>query len=198
MTSLKSTLACGVALFVCGAAAHAAPLSFSTPHISNNAGPVSTTIGGQTFVNQGLQGVARIPAGTKDFMGDTFGAFSSLAVLPGTWHRNADGSYGGTLYALPDRGPNQIGTVNFSDYPGRVNIFSMNLTPYTSSTSLPVSTDSQHQLQLTQTGGFLFRDFIPARPAPTPMSPRTASTCPVPRPARPPARSASTPKACAS
>jgi uncharacterized protein YhjY with autotransporter beta-barrel domain len=159
MTSLKSTLACGVALFVCGAAAHAAPLSFSTPHISNNAGPVSTTIGGQTFVNQGLQGVARIPAGTKDFMGDTFGAFSSLAVLPGTWHRNADGSYGGTLYALPDRGPNQIGTVNFSDYPGRVNIFSMNLTPYTSSTNLPVSTDSQHQLQLTQTGGFLFRDF---------------------------------------
>jgi hypothetical protein len=107
-------------------------------------------------VNQGLEGVARIPAGTKDFNNDTFGAFSSLDMLPGSWHRNADGTYGGTLYALPDRGPNQIGSVGFSNYPGRVNIFSAAFTPYTGSAAISASANV---LNLTQTGGFFLRDF---------------------------------------
>jgi uncharacterized protein YhjY with autotransporter beta-barrel domain len=155
---LKSAFACGVAFFT-ASAANAAPLSFTTPHIATNAGPSSVTFGGQTFTNQGLVGVVRIPAGTKDFNGDTFGAFSSLDILPGTWHRNADGTYGGTLYALPDRGPNQIGSVGFSDYASRVNVFSMNLSPYTGAANLPASVESDHQLALTQTGGFFVKDF---------------------------------------
>lgn len=158
-TRLKAAFACGVAFFITCGAANAAPLAITSPHIATNAGPSSVTFGGNTFTNQGLVGVARIPAGTKDFNGDTFGAFSSLDILPGSWHKNADGTYGGTLYALPDRGPNQIGTVGFSDYPGRVNIFAMNFAPYTGTANLPAGVDSDHQLQLTQTGGFLFKDF---------------------------------------
>lgn len=139
--------------------AGAAPLSFTTPHIATNAGPSSVTFEGQTFVNQGLVGFARLPATTtKDFNGDTFGAFSSLDVLPGSWRKTATG-YSGTLYSLPDRGPNGIGSVGFSDYPGRVSIFDMNFTPYTGTANLPATPDSNHQLQLTQTGGFFFKDF---------------------------------------
>ncbi|MES3008407.1 MAG: esterase-like activity of phytase family protein [Pseudomonadota bacterium] len=136
----------------------AAPTTYTTPNVVTTAGATSTTFNGQTFVNQGLQGVARLPASTLDFNGDTFGAFSGLDVLPGTWRKNATG-YSGTLFALPDRGPNGVGNVTFSDYPGRVSSFTMNFTPYTSTTNLPVSADSQQQLGLVQTGGFFFKDF---------------------------------------
>ena len=137
-------------------AAVAAPTQILTPNVITTAGSTSTTLGGATFINQGMVGVARIPAGTKDFNGDTLGAFSSLDVLPGSWHRNADGSYGGVLYGLPDRGPNQIGSVGFSDYPGRANIYTMAFTPYTGTTSLAANANV---LNLTQSGGFLFKDF---------------------------------------
>jgi hypothetical protein len=157
ITGLKRLLVAGAAApALLAAGALAAPISITTPHIDTTAGSTSVTFGGQTFVNQGLQGVARIPAGTKDFNGDTLGAFSSLDVLPGSWHLNADGSYGGTLYGLPDRGPNQIGSVTFSDYPGRANIYSMAFTPYTGSAAI---SSSANVLNLTQTGGFLFKDF---------------------------------------
>ena len=79
---------------------------------------------------------------------------------PARWRKNADGTYSGTLYSLPDRGPNGIGSVTFSDYAGRVSIFDMNFTPYTSShQSAGQRQASQHQLKLTQTGGFFFKDF---------------------------------------
>src|SRR5882757_574402 len=147
ISRLKSVLIGGAAL-VLGTDAVAAPLAFTRPNIATNAGPSSVTFGGQTFVNQGLQGVARLPAtSTVDFNGDTFGAFSSLDVLPGTWRKTATG-YTGTLYSLPDRGPNGIGSVTFSDFAGRTSSFSMDFTPYTGSANLPVSASSQHQLQL--------------------------------------------------
>lgn len=162
---MRFMLSCRLTMLLCAAgalsatAAHAAPLSYLRPHISTAAGSESVTVGGQTFVNKGLQGVARLSAlTTKDFNGDTFGAFSSLDVLPGSWHKTATG-YGGTLYSLPDRGPNGIGSVSFSDFAGRTSIFDMAFTPYTDSANLPVSAASQHQLQLTQTGGFFFKDF---------------------------------------
>jgi uncharacterized protein YhjY with autotransporter beta-barrel domain len=162
ISRLKSVLIGGATLVlgpVLGTDAMAAPLVFTRPNIATNAGPSSVTFGGQTFVNQGLQGVARLPAtSTVDFNGDTFGAFSSLDVLPGTWRKTATG-YAGTLYSLPDRGPNGIGSVTFSDFAGRTSSFSMDFTPYTGSANLPVSANSQHQLQLIQTGGFFFKDF---------------------------------------
>ena len=158
--SLKSGLVGSVALgALLAGTALAAPTTISAPNIVTTAGSGSVTLGGQTFVNQGLQGVARLPADTTtDFNGDTFGAFSSLDILPGSWRKTATG-YAGILYSLPDRGPNGVGQINFSDYAGRVSIFSMGFSPYTSATSLPVSEASQHQLQLTMTGGFFFRDF---------------------------------------
>lgn len=157
---LKFALACGAALgAILTTSAVAAPLVFTRPNIATTAGATSVTFGGQTFVNQGLQGVARLPATTTvDFNGDTFGAFSSLDVLPGTWRKTPTG-YTGTLYSLPDRGPNQIGTVSFSDYAGRTSSFAMNFTPYTDAANLPVSAASQQQLKLTQTGGIFFTDF---------------------------------------
>jgi len=159
-SGLRFRLICGAALSAfLATGAFAAPLVFTRPNIATNAGPSSVTFSGQTFVNQGLQGVARLPAtSTVDFNGDTFGAFSSLDVLPGTWRKTATG-YAGTLYSLPDRGPNGIGSVTFSDFAGRTSSLDMNFTPYTDSANLPVSANSQHQLQLTQTGGFFFRDF---------------------------------------
>ena len=150
-----SSIALGVML---ANQALAAPTVYTTPNVTTAAGATSTTFNGQTFVNQGLQGVARLPASTLDFNGDTFGAFSGLDVLPGAWRKTATG-YTGTMFGLPDRGPNGVGNVTFSDYPGRVNSFAMNFTPYTSSANLPVSADSQQQLGLVQTGGFLFKDF---------------------------------------
>jgi hypothetical protein len=102
--------------------------------------------------------MGRVPAGTRDFNGDSFGAFSGMDIDLSTWRRTATG-YSGTLFALPDRGPNGIGQVTFSDYAARLNTFAMAFTPYTGTANLPAATTSQNQLLLTQTGGLLFRDF---------------------------------------
>ena len=154
---LKLILATGTALgALSAAAALAAPTQYLTPNVIAVAGATSTTMGGVTFTNQGMVGTSRIPAGTKDFNGDTFGAFSSLDIKPGSWHRNADGSYGGVLYSLPDRGPNGIGSVGFSDYAGRSSIFNMAFTPYTGSAAISANANS---LALTANGGIFFKDF---------------------------------------
>ena len=80
----KSFIVSGLAFGVMLASqAVAAPLAFTTPNVSTAAGATSVTLNGKTFVNQGLQGVARLSAtATVDFNGDTFGAFSGLDVLP--------------------------------------------------------------------------------------------------------------------
>ncbi len=160
--SYRTILATSVALCALSAApAIAAPVSITTPHIDTTAGATSVTFGGQTFVNQGLQGMGRITAGTKDFNGDTFGAFSGMDIKLSTWTRNANGSYSGSLFALPDRGPNGVGGVSTSgsNYPARYSSFSITFTPYTDAAALPVTTSSQNQVQFTQTGGLLFKDF---------------------------------------
>ena len=157
---LKSTAIASITFGVLLASqAIAAPAVYTTPNVITTAEATSVNLNGQTFVNRGLQGVARLPATTTlDFNGDTFGAFSGLDTVPGSWRKTASG-YTGTLFSLPDRGPNGVGSVTFSDYPGRVSSFTMTFAPYTSTVNLPVSADSQHQLGLVQTGGFLFKDF---------------------------------------
>jgi len=155
---LKTILCTGSALgAILATGALAAPTTYRTANTITTTGPVSTTLGGQTFVNHGLQGVNRLPATTtKDFHGDTFGAYSGLDVAPGSWRRNADGSYGGVLFALPDRGPNGVGNVTFSDYASRVNSFDMAFTPYTGSAAIAANANV---LRLTQKGGFFLKDF---------------------------------------
>lgn len=138
--------------------AAAAPVEYRTPNVINVAGATQVTLSGVTFVNSGLQGMARLPSSTLDFNGDTFGAFSSMDLNLSTWRKTATG-YTGNLFALPDRGPNGIGQVTFSDYAGRYSSFSFTFTPYTGTANLPVATTSQNQMVLTQTGGLLFRDF---------------------------------------
>ncbi|HEY4124388.1 MAG TPA: hypothetical protein VGM36_07215, partial [Rhizomicrobium sp.] len=59
---LRSALICGAALSgLLSSGANADPLTYTTPHLATDAGAVSVTFGGQTFVNKGLQGVARLP-----------------------------------------------------------------------------------------------------------------------------------------
>lgn len=101
------------------AALHPRPL-----HGQSGAAPV--VLNGQYFVNQGLVGVGRLPAATKDKFGETLGSFSAFTFQPGTWKRNDNGSYSGTLFAQPDRGYNGAGTTNWV---ARFNKFSITFTP---------------------------------------------------------------------
>jgi hypothetical protein len=110
----------------------------------------SVVFQGQTFVNKGLVGVARVASDAKDHFGDTLGGFGSgMAMDLRSWHKNRDGSYDGTLYMIPDRGWNTQGTVNFH---GRLHRFDITLNPlYTGTTS------NQNQLKMLYKGSVLFR-----------------------------------------
>ncbi|WP_181008366.1 esterase-like activity of phytase family protein [Sphingomonas montanisoli] len=126
-----------------------------TPNISTAAGAVSATLNGNTFVNQGLLGAGRISATTLDFRGETFGSFSGMAIDLKTWRRNADGSYSGGIYTLPDRGPFD-GAI---DYRNRVHTSNVTFRPLApGSAALPQSTASQSQVTITPTGGFTLKD----------------------------------------
>ena len=92
---------------------------YSAPHEATGAAPRTLQLGGRTYVDKGLVAAGRLSAGTVDFLGDTLGSFSSLAVQPGTWKRTANG-YEGVLWTLPDRGRNDPGAGLFYDYAGRV------------------------------------------------------------------------------
>ncbi|MBY5444245.1 esterase-like activity of phytase family protein [Rhizobium leguminosarum] len=85
----------------------------------------SATVGGLIFVNKGLVGIGRIAANQRDKFGETFGSGSGMAVDPAAWSRDGAG-YKGTLYLLPDRGYNAVGT---ADYRPRLNTISIGLTP---------------------------------------------------------------------
>src|SRR5689334_489604 len=87
----------------------------------------SVTIDGAAFVNKGLVGVGRVPADAKDKLGDTLGGIGSGMVADvSSWKRDGD-KYSGVFYMLPDRGWNTEGSV---DYPGRLQKFSVELSPY--------------------------------------------------------------------
>ncbi|HCR32227.1 MAG TPA: hypothetical protein DIV57_02500 [Stenotrophomonas sp.] len=92
---------------------------YAAPHEASGAPPRTLQLGGRTYVDKGLVAAGRLPAGTVDFLGDTLGSFSSLAVQPGTWKRTASG-YEGVLWTLPDRGRNDPEAGLFYDYAGRV------------------------------------------------------------------------------
>ena len=87
--------------------------------------PVTVTVGGTAYTAQGLVGVGRIPAATRDKFGETFGSVSGLYADPSAWSRSGD-TYAGRLIALPDRGYNVAGT---TDYAPRLNIIDISFTP---------------------------------------------------------------------
>lgn len=99
---------------------------YAAPHEASGAPPRTLQLGGRTYVDHGLVAAGRLPAGTVDFLGDTLGSFSSLAVQPGTWRRTAKG-YEGVLWTLPDRGRNDPEAGLFYDYAGRVERMQMRI-----------------------------------------------------------------------
>jgi hypothetical protein len=110
----------------------------------------SVTFQGQTFVNKGLVGVARVPSNGVDKFGDTVSLGSGMAVLPGSWHKRGDGSYIGRFLMLPDRGWNTQGTV---DYAGRLHRYEAILHPYYGN-----GPTTQDQLTLTYKTSNLFHE----------------------------------------
>jgi len=129
--------------------------AFNAPNLISTPGATSVSLGGSTFVNQGLVGTARLPADLHDFNGETLGSFSGMAIDLKTWRRAADGTYSAKLFTLPDRGPNNIGGFTTTNYAARLNQFTLSLNPYTGTAAVPATTQ---QMQLTPSGGFLLRD----------------------------------------
>ena len=110
----------------------------------------SVSFQGQTFVNKGLVGVARVPSNAVDKFGDTVSLGSGMALLPGSWRKRGDGSYTGRLLMLPDRGWNTQGTV---DYAGRLHRYEVTLKPFTGA-----GPTAQDQLTMTYKTSNLFRE----------------------------------------
>jgi hypothetical protein len=131
----------------------AGPITYTTPNIDTT--PVGATksvsFSGATYLNKGLVGVGNFSASSIDGLGDTLGSFSSFKVDTTTWRKNADGSYAGMLYTLPDRGYNVAGLI---DYAARIQKFELAFTPdYTTNTV------GQTQLTLTFKGTTKITDF---------------------------------------
>ena len=155
---MKLVSAASLSLLVVLPALAEAPV-FTTPHLDSHAGDVSIALDGATFVNHGLVGVGRLSADARDFAGETIGSFSSMAVDRGSWKRLPDGSYTGRITTLPDRGPNDVGTVvGTMNYRNRINRFTIRFKPYAGATDLPQTTASQNQLSLAPAGGTFLTD----------------------------------------
>ncbi|QTL04255.1 esterase-like activity of phytase family protein [Aquabacter sp. L1I39] len=116
-----------------------------TPLVAKGAGDAPVTTEGQAFQNLGLVGVARVPADVLDFMGDTLGSMSGMAIAPGTWRKEGD-TYRATLYSLPDRGRNSPDEGEYVDYANRLMSFDLAFVPGQAFT-------------LTPTGGIALKDF---------------------------------------
>ncbi|RVD18504.1 MAG: hypothetical protein EOS73_17785 [Mesorhizobium sp.] len=112
MKHLYRTASLGVAL---------ALFTALTPALADS----TATVGGTSFVNKGLVGVGRIPAAQRDKFGETFGSGSGMSIDTSGWTHEAAG-YKGSLWLLPDRGYNVVGT---TDYRPRLNTVAIEFTP---------------------------------------------------------------------
>lgn len=154
--TIRLTAACAVAALMAGGQARAESPVFGTTHATDVDAPVSLTMNGAVFTNQGLIGTGRLSAKAIDFLGTSLGSFSGMTIDRSTWRRDGAG-YAGTLYSLPDRGYNS-GTL-FSDYQGRLVQYDLSFTPY-AGPDLPAATGSQSQIVFTPTGrGIALTDF---------------------------------------
>ncbi|KAJ7225069.1 esterase-like activity of phytase-domain-containing protein [Mycena haematopus] len=102
---------------------------------------VSVSLGGVTYVNQGLVAFGRIPSNFTESTGDTLGGIgSAIAIKPDTWRGLNNGSFTGTLVVQPDRGYNVISTI---DYEARRHEIDFVLTPYYGTANLTFVTAQQ-------------------------------------------------------
>lgn len=122
-------------------------LEIRVPDLASTPLPRRVAVGDATYVDHGLVAAGSLPAGTVDFLGDTLGSFSSLAIQPGSWKRDGD-TYTGVLWTLPDRGRNDPEHQLFFDYRGRLHRFRLTL-----------RLGAKPQLTLLPDGGKELRDF---------------------------------------
>ncbi|KAK5123335.1 hypothetical protein LTR85_002766 [Meristemomyces frigidus] len=120
---------------------------------SSNASEVNTTTcNGETYIYEELAGYGYIPSDARDTTGDTIGGIgSSIAIDRRSWVRAGKG-YKGILYALPDRGWNTEGTLN---YQNRVHKIEITFTPDEAAT---VAKPSGPNLKLEYLDSILFTD----------------------------------------
>lgn len=112
-----------------------------------NAGGVS--LGGTSFIVQGLQGVGRVAANSIDnATGESLGSVSDMQIT--NWAYNGGNNWSGTFNFLPDRGYNS--GVTFSNYAARINTFNFTFTPWTSASNAP----NQNQIAMSFAGSTRF------------------------------------------
>jgi len=116
---------------------------------------VSVKLNGVTFVNKGLVGFGLIPSDFIESTGDSLGGIgSAIAIKPGSFKKNTDGTYSGTIVAQPDRGFNVETTI---DYQGRQHAIDFVLSPYYDDGDLDFD-DAQKTLALTYKSTFLYSE----------------------------------------
>ncbi|KAJ9630501.1 hypothetical protein H2203_001023 [Taxawa tesnikishii (nom. ined.)] len=144
MLSYRKAFAAGVAASCLFNSATAAPASSSVVN--------QTTCNGQQYIYRELAGYGFIPSNARDKYGDTLGGIgSSIALDKSSWKKKGN-AYTGTLWALPDRGWNTEGTLN---YQNRVHKVRITLTP---NTTASVASPSGPNLQLQYLDTVLFTD----------------------------------------
>ncbi|OSD08066.1 hypothetical protein PYCCODRAFT_1358178 [Trametes coccinea BRFM310] len=116
---------------------------------------VTVTLGGKQYVNKGLVGFGLIPSNFTESTGDTIGGIgSAIALKRGSFAKNADGTFQGTIIAQPDRGFNIDGTI---DYQGRQHEIDFVLSPYYDDDNLSFE-DGLQTLKLTYRDTLLYTE----------------------------------------
>lgn len=91
--------------------------------------PVSSeaTCDGTKYINRGLVAYGTVASDARDKVGDTLGGFGSgIAPDVSSFGVKKDGSVSGTLYAVPDRGWNTQGSIDFQ---ARIQKFQLEFKP---------------------------------------------------------------------
>jgi len=98
--------------FLCIVNAAPKPKSSVAPSSSapSPAAIATVTFDKDEFSYESLVGKGTVPSDARDQFGDTMGGWgSAIAVDLSSWKQKKDGSYEGTVYAVPDRGWNTNG-----------------------------------------------------------------------------------------
>ncbi|OMP85227.1 hypothetical protein BK809_0003896 [Diplodia seriata] len=126
----------------------------TTPSNATTAAVNTTTCAGNTYTYRALAGYGFVPGTARDKHGDTLGGLgSSIAIEHGSWKlqptdNNGTALYTGVLWALPDRGWNTNGTLNFTP---RVHKLAVSFAPAEAAATKP-------NLQLEYLDTVLFSD----------------------------------------
>ncbi|TLD23431.1 outer membrane autotransporter [Venturia nashicola] len=128
-------------------------LSFAAPTFTSSAAPVAQTDCNGQYTYKELAGYGFLRGDSRDKFGDTNGGIgSSAAIDKRSWvFDKLRGRYTGLLYALPDRGWNTEGTIN---YVPRVQKFLVTFTPKPNAT---VANPASPNINLTYLDTILLR-----------------------------------------